>query len=222
MACPRPSPHRCTTACSPACARSSTRATCSPAPACRNAPCASASTSPAPPCANCLKVLANEGLVDLLPNRGARIATLADEHLIHLFEVIAALEAEAGRLACERITGPDLAEIKSLHYRMEAHFLRAELPEYFALNQAIHAAILAASANPVLAATYNGLAGRIARARYMSNRLRPDRWQSAMDEHAAILDALTRRDAATLPGLLTRHLQNKRDIIIEALRTPAA
>ena len=174
------------------------------------------------PLRECLKVLANEGLVDLLPNRGARIATLADEHLVHLFEVIAALEAEAGRLACERITGPDLAEIKSLHYRMEAHFLRAELPEYFALNQAIHAAILAASANPVLAATYNGLAGRIARARYMSNRLRPDRWQSAMDEHAAILDALTRRDAATLPGLLTRHLQNKRDIIIEALRTPAA
>jgi len=172
------------------------------------------------PLRECLKVLAAEGLVELLPNRGARIATLEDEHLVHLFEVIAALEAEGGRLACQRITDAALAEIKSLHYRMHAHFLRAELPGYFALNQAIHAAIMEAAANPVLLATHASLAGRISRARYMSNRIRPDRWQSAMDEHDAILDALTRRDQASLPVLLATHLQNKRDIITQALRAP--
>ena len=52
------------------------------------------------PLRECLKVLAAEGLVELLPNRGARVATLEDEHLVHLFEVIGALESEAGRLAC--------------------------------------------------------------------------------------------------------------------------
>lgn len=172
------------------------------------------------PLRECLKVLAAEGLVELLPNRGARIATLGDEHLVHLFEVIAALEAEGGRLACLRITAPELAELQSLHYRMYAHFLRAELPEYFALNQAIHGAILAASGNPVLVATYNGLAGRITRARYMSNRMRPDRWRSAMDEHEAILAALIARDGGRLGPLLAQHLQNKRDIITGALRQP--
>ena len=43
------------------------------------------------------------GAVKSTRTRGARIATLADAHLAHLFEVIAALEAEGGRLACERI-----------------------------------------------------------------------------------------------------------------------
>ncbi len=109
------------------------------------------------PLREALKVLAAEGLVDLLPNRGARIATLADDHLMHLFEVIAALEAEGGRLACQRITDDALAEIQGLHYRMYAHFLRQELPEYFALNQAIHHAILTAAGNPVLLATYGSL-----------------------------------------------------------------
>jgi DNA-binding GntR family transcriptional regulator len=173
------------------------------------------------PLREALKVLAAEGLVELHPNRGARIATLGDEHLTHLFEVIAMLEAEGGRLACERITPDALAEIQGLHYRMYAHFLRRELPEYFALNQAIHAAILAAAANPVLSATYNSLAGRITRARYMSNRMRPDRWQQAMDEHDQILAALVRRDGATLGPLLARHLANKRDIITEVLAGPA-
>ena len=170
------------------------------------------------PLRECLKVLAAEGLIELLPNRGARVATLADDQLEHLFEAIGALEAAAGRLACQRMDEAALAVIKALHYRMEAHFLRGELPDYFALNQAIHLAIIAASGNPVLVATYNSLAGRIARARYMSNRLRPDRWQAAMDEHAAILAALARRDGQALAGLLEQHLANKRDIITEALR----
>ncbi len=169
------------------------------------------------PLRECLKVLAAEGLVDLLPNRGARVATLDDEHLVHLFEVIATLESEGGRLACQRIGPAELAEVQGMHYRMYAHFLRQELPGYFALNQAIHTAIMRAAGNPVLAATHAGLAGRITRARYMSNRIRSDRWQTAMDEHDAILAALTRRDGDTLGPLLARHLQNKRDIITEAL-----
>lgn len=173
------------------------------------------------PLREALKVLAAEGLVELLPNRGARIATLGDEHLVHLFEVIAALEAEGGRLACQRVTPDALAEIQGMHYRMYAHFLRQELPAYFALNQAIHNAILAASGNPVLVATYGSLAGRITRGRYMANRMRPDRWQTAMDEHEGILAALVRRDGPALGALLAQHLQNKRDIILEAIRVPA-
>jgi len=174
------------------------------------------------PLRECLKVLAAEGLVELLPNRGARVATLAGEQLQHLFEVIAALEAEGGRLACLRITDAELAEIQSLHYRMQAHFLRHELPEYFACNQAIHDAIMRASGNPVLAGTYNALAARLTRARYMSNRMRPDRWKAAMDEHGAILGALLARDGARLGPMLARHLENKRDILTEALAPEGA
>jgi DNA-binding GntR family transcriptional regulator len=105
---------------------------------------------------------------------------------------------------------------------MYAHFLRQELPEYFALNQAIHDAIMRASGNPVLAATYNALAARLTRARYMSNRMRPDRWKAAMDEHATILELLLARDGVRLGPLLARHLQNKREIIIEALERSSA
>jgi DNA-binding GntR family transcriptional regulator len=167
------------------------------------------------PLREALKVLAAEGLIQLLPNRGARVATLDDSHLTELFEVIGILEAEAGRLACIRMTDAAIAEVQALHYRMYAHFLREELPEYFALNQAIHQAILDGSTNSVLIATHRNLAGRIVRARYMSNRLRPDRWKAAINEHELILDALVHREADRLASILSRHLANKRDIILE-------
>jgi DNA-binding GntR family transcriptional regulator len=174
------------------------------------------------PLREALKVLAAEGLVQLLPNRGARIASLDDTKLGHLFEVISMLESEGGRLAAARIGPAAVAEIQGMHYQMRAHFLRQELPEYFALNQAIHEAILSAADNPVLMSMYIGLSGRITRARYMANKMRPDRWQQAMDEHEAILAALCERDGERLAGLLVRHLANKRDIILDAVRAQAA
>ena len=170
------------------------------------------------PLREALKVLAAEGLVQLLPNRGARVVGFDEADLNALFEVIGMLEAEAGRLACDRMSEAAIAEVQALHYRMYAHFLRQELPEYFQLNQAIHQAILDGAANPILANTYRQLAGRIMRARYMSNRLGLGRWKQAVEEHGRILDALVRRDGEGLARILRTHLANKRDIIGDHIR----
>src|SRR5258708_3840162 len=56
------------------------------------------------PLREALKVLAAEGLVDLLPNRGARVRQLSERELGELFDVMGGLEGLAGRLACETIT----------------------------------------------------------------------------------------------------------------------
>ena len=56
------------------------------------------------PLREALKVLSSEGLVEILPNRGARVVTLTLADIKNLFEVIAALESLAGRLACENIS----------------------------------------------------------------------------------------------------------------------
>jgi len=164
------------------------------------------------PLREALKVLAAEGLVELLPNRGARVARLDESDIENMFEVMAALEALAGTLACSRISEAELAEIGALHYEMMAQYMRRALPDYFRLNQAIHAAIVAAAGNPILAATYHGLAVRIRRARYLAN-LSDERWQHAVAEHAAILDALRARDGTRLAQLLAEHLSNKSAVL---------
>jgi DNA-binding GntR family transcriptional regulator len=169
------------------------------------------------PLREALKVLASEGLVELLPNRGARIARLDDKDVADMFEVMAALEALAGRLACARIGEAALAEIRALHYQMLAHYMRRHLPEYFRLNQAIHEAIVEAAANPVLKATYLGLSGRIRRARYRAN-MSDERWAAAVAEHEEIMTALGARDGETLAAILDRHLRNKCIVVRDSLR----
>lgn len=164
------------------------------------------------PLREALKVLAAEGIVELLPNRGARVARLDESDIENMFEVMGALEALAGRLACRRIGETELAEIGALHYEMMAQYIRRDLPAYFRLNQAIHAAIVAAAGNSILAATYHNLAIRMRRARYLAN-LSDERWQHAVAEHATILDALRARDGTRLAELLAEHLRNKSAVL---------
>ena len=160
------------------------------------------------PLREALKVLAAEGLIELLPNRGARIAHLTPEDIAQTLKVIGTLEALAGETACERLSDSEIAEIRALHLEMLAHHARRDRPAYFKANQAIHQAIVAASGNAVLAQTYAGLSGRIRRARYAAN-LDPRRWDEAVAEHELILQALTARDGTRLAKLLRTHLDNK-------------
>jgi DNA-binding GntR family transcriptional regulator len=163
------------------------------------------------PLREALKVLASEGLIDLLPNRGARVRQLGPDEMVALFDVMGGLEALAGRLACEKISEDAYAEIERLHHAMYASYLRRDLHGYFAANQAIHDRIVAAADNAPLAATYANFAGRLRRVRYAANLDKDrDRWGEAMREHEEILDALRRRAGPELSDILFRHLRNKR------------
>jgi DNA-binding GntR family transcriptional regulator len=157
-------------------------------------------------------MLSSEGLVKLLPNRGAIVTTITRADAEDMFQVMAALEALAGELACERATEGDIAEIRALHNQMRGYYSGGELAEYFALNQRIHQKIVDSACNTELADIYRRISWRIRRARYMAN-FSKERWDHAMEEHEQILDALVQRDREGLKALLAEHLKNKFEVI---------
>ena len=167
------------------------------------------------PLREALKVLAAEGLVQLLPNRGSRAAKLTDKDMRDLFEVCQGLEALAGELACERIAESEIAEIAAAHAAMVQHHRDEDLLQYYRCNRAIHEAIVAAAGNPVLTGLYASVTARIRRARYVTP-MTAQRWALAVREHEAILNALQRRDGLGLSHILRTHLRHKRDEVLEA------
>ena len=175
------------------------------------------------PLREALKVLAAEGFIELLPNRGARVRQLRERDLRELFDVMGGLEALAGRLACETITDEAVQAIETLHHEMYGFYLRREMHGYFDCNQRIHESIVRAAGNAALAATYSSFADRIRRVRFSANfAKRRDRWGEAMREHEAILDALRRRAGSELSDILFRHLRNKAEAFSEYFAAPAA
>ena len=167
------------------------------------------------PLREALKVLAAEGLVLLLPNRGARAARLTGKDVQDLFEVCQGLEALAGELACERISEQQLEEINAAHAAMARHCHDGDLVQYYRRNRQIHEAIVAAASNPVLSVLYESVTARIRRARYVTP-MTPQRWALALQEHEAILNTLARRDSIGLAHILRAHLRHKRQEVIQA------
>ena len=173
------------------------------------------------PLREAIKMLAAEGLVELLPNRGAIAVELTELDVRNTFEVMAGLEAHSGELAAQRITDAELAEIKAMHYEMLAAYTRRDLPGYYRINASIHCAINSAAKNPVLTATYNQVNARLQALRFRSNQ-DGAKWKAAVQEHEHMISALSARDPIAMREVLTNHLINKRDVVIDQMRAATA
>ena len=167
------------------------------------------------PLREAIKILATEGLLELLPNRGSRVASIGDAEIEEMAEVIAGLEATAGDLAARLITPRELAAIEAKHRLMVEAWRKEDAPAYFALNRQIHDSIMAAARNATLQALYASLSGRIQRARYSAHKT-PEQWQKAVDEHERMIVLLRARDAEGLSRLMRDHVRGKKAVIAAA------
>jgi DNA-binding GntR family transcriptional regulator len=169
------------------------------------------------PLREAIKLLASEGMVDLLPNRGAVAVKLTEADILNTFEVLAGLEAMSGELAAERMSEEELVEVRAMHFEMLASFTRRDLSNYYRLNALIHAAINRAAGNPVLTGTYQSINARVQSLRFRTNQ-NDAKWSRAMQEHEVMIQALQARDGAAMRQVMVKHLLNKRDTILDLLR----
>src|ERR1700692_4780651 len=162
------------------------------------------------PLREALKVLAAEGLIDILPNRGASVSQMSEAEIRETFEFMSGLEAFSGELACERMTAAELSEIKALHYAMLACREQNDLSGYYRRNQAIHDKINDAARNSALKQRYIAVNRRLQALRFRSN-FQTVKWDSAIRDHEAMTEALEARDGKRMAGILRGHLLSVRD-----------
>ena len=137
-----------------------------------------------------LRALAAEGLVVIEPNRGASVARLGPPEIAGLYELRAALEVEAARLALERNGGRLPDEVHGAVRRLSA-VCRRRKPAWSDIvdaHDAVHRSLVAAARSPRLAAAHAALATEM---RLFLVQLRP-RWTPARmaADHEALVAGL--------------------------------
>lgn len=170
------------------------------------------------PLREAIRMLGAEGLVELLPNRGAVAVQLSEQDVADTFEVMAGLESQSGELAAQRMGADELAELQALHYEMLAAYTRRDLSTYYRLNAQIHTLINQAARNAVLTRTWRTVNARLQSLRFRSN-FDADKWQRAVKEHDRMIELLRARDAAGMRALMVEHLLHKRDAVLELMRS---
>ena len=167
------------------------------------------------PLREAIKILATEGLLELLPNRGARVGHVSQSEIEEMIEVVAGLEATAAELACRSITDAEIDVIEAKTVVMEKAYRRGDETSYFTLNREIHEALMQAARNATLASIYSNLSSRIQRMRYTAHKT-PEQWRRAMDEHLQMAELLRARNGEGLARVVRDHIRGKKDVITAA------
>ncbi len=168
------------------------------------------------PLREALKVLASEGLVELIPSRGAVVTTLTQKTAQDMLDVLKELEAMAAPLICANASDEEIAEICRLHEEMLGYYATRSRLEYFKLNQQIHSRLVSLAGNESLSLVYEILQTRMKRIRFLGDR-KDDSWRAAVEDHEQIIKALKSRNGPALAQTMVEHVTSSWDRIKCAL-----
>lgn len=142
------------------------------------------------------------GLAHSEPRRGMRVTALDPAEVREVIEMRAALEPLALQHAIQNLTPGDLRAADMARMACDA---AQDMPTWETRNRAFHRAILTPCARPRLLHTIDDL--HIASARHLFAHWR-HRWSQRADtDHAAIVQAMKRKDIATASAILLRHIR---------------
>lgn len=167
------------------------------------------------PLREALGQLAAEGLVTIVPRRGAVVKTLTRQEFLDAYQVREALESLAIRLAVPRLTDADRADLRRMCECMETAAAAGKADRFFEINGQFHARLVHASGNAKLAEMHGQLIGQMGRLVNKSMELRGGMRQSAA-EHRAILAAVDAGDPAQAARLLEEHIEVPQRVLASA------
>jgi DNA-binding GntR family transcriptional regulator len=172
------------------------------------------------PLREALKVLAAEGLVELVPNRGCRVIELTDDDADTLFPVIALLEGRCAFEAATKATDSDLRDLRRLHDDLERHAAAQDIDGYYRANHVFHSLVQTLARNRWLDRTTGDLRKfvRLMRGRQLAL---PGRIDESIAEHRQLIAAFERRDAALAEAAMHGHLMAQLKALKALRRTEA-
>lgn len=164
------------------------------------------------PVREALQRLAEEDLVDILPHSGTWVSRISFALAEEGFVLRRALEVESVRKAAERITGPDLDELQAIMARMRNILNENRLNDYLEVDDSFHAAIARVSGYPRIW-KFIGLAKvHLDRMRQLSAPV-PGHLAEVTEQHAAIVQALARRNGLQAELAMRVHLDNSFEVM---------
>jgi DNA-binding GntR family transcriptional regulator len=165
------------------------------------------------PIRGALQQLQGEGLVDVIPNCGARVRAIDGEFVANLFDLRIVIEALLARRAAERITQDQLSALARAQEGFEESIRDGDQPAILLANRTFHAIVNEAARNPeataILARQRDLTAALWARYGYGTQRA-----AGAADDHRQLLSALRSHDADLAASIATAHAAKARNELL--------
>jgi DNA-binding GntR family transcriptional regulator len=164
-----------------------------------------------------IEALAAEGLVERIPNRGARVRVVSAAEAVAITEARLVLESLIARKAAESITDPEIDRLRAHLAQMRAAVEEGDLLTYSALIHQLHGLVRDAACQRVAAELIDRLQAQLVRHQFRLS-LRPGRPRISLAELTALVEAIADRDPDRAAAASEAHFRS----VIAALAEPAA
>ena len=159
------------------------------------------------PVREALKMLAKEGLVEIIPRKGCRVKDLTVEAALELYPIVAILESNSIAETCFRITDKEISHLKKIHEEMETACRDGDVELYYSLNMETHKLLPRMSGNEYLA----NLIEQLRRLMFLTRHKQlsaPGRLSQSLHEHRRLIAALEIRNPAEASRIMKEHVLN--------------
>ena len=156
--------------------------------------------------------LSSEGLVERMPNRGARVRAVSLAEAIEITEVRMALEGLCAAKAAERLTDEDRDQLRGLGTAMQEAVASGDVLGYSEFNKQLHTRIRELSGQDTARGILERLRGQNVRHQFRL-AMHPGRPSVSLPEHLEIIDALCAGDPEAAESAVRRHLRS----VVDAL-----
>lgn len=159
------------------------------------------------PVREALRQLELEGLVTMIPNKGAYVTGITTKDIHDIYMIRSYLEGLCARWACEHITETEIEALDEILYLSDFHARRSHNDQLVELDNKFHDLIYKASGSKILNHVLSDFHHYVERVRKVTLSM-PARATKSSQEHAAILDAIKKRDGDLAEILAHEHIMN--------------
>lgn len=169
------------------------------------------------PIREAIRKLELEGLVKMIPRRGAEVAQITEKSMNDVLEVRRAMDVLCVELACERISDEELERLKKACTDFEQAVKTKDAKRIAQADVALHDIILHATGNMRLIQLVNNLSEQMYRYRfeYIKDFSQHER---LVEEHRIIYESLVQKDKETASQAAKTHIDNQKKAIIRQIR----
>lgn len=169
------------------------------------------------PVREAIRKLELEGLVIMIPRKGAQVAKITEKSLRDVIEIRCVLEEFAASLACERITEEGKEKLKQAHWQFVEAVQSNDIITIVEKDENFHDAIFQATCNDKLITIINNLREQFYR--YRMEYVKDIEQHSVLvTEHERLLHAIFNQDSETAKQIMRTHLTNQQEGVIQAIQ----
>ncbi len=160
------------------------------------------------PLREALRVLSVEGLIELIPNRGAFVNQPDFAEINEMFDVMILLEGFCARSACMKMSPKDFSQLEKLHCQLERKFENGDQEGYIQINNQYHSLVQQLAGNRSLNQIIDGLRKRVLLYRFQS-LMAEGRMLESIQEHRELLEVFRNRNHDKAEKLMQDHLKKQ-------------